>query len=92
MSARERWQSPDGFAQPMSARERFAELRPQVAAIERGLCPRCGRKWHPPALCWAYGWLSEDDIETIAANILNNVFEAIPTESEIAARESEGGR
>jgi len=76
----------------MSLQERFNTLHPQVAAIELGLCPRCGRKWHPPALCWAYDWLSEDDIETIAANIYNRAFDGLDLERAVVAWEGEGGR
>lgn len=37
-------------------------------------CERCGRGWHPPALCWAYQWLDVETIEHIAANVFNRGF------------------
>jgi hypothetical protein len=63
-----------------------------MSVLDNLKCGKCGRKWHPPALCWAYGWLSEEDIETIAANIYNRAFDELELQRAQLVWESEGGR
>jgi hypothetical protein len=63
-----------------------------LSNTQLGLCVRCGRPWHPPALCWAYQYLDAETIERIAANILNAGFEQFELEDQVLAWEGEGGR